>query len=516
MALPYMRKKAPHTLSSLYISPTCQIWTGFSSTHRQHRVEAMGVDEQGQVCFLGNIAEIEEAYPTEKVPQHSISGSLVAGGVDSHQHLHFYSLLYDCPTLQLYSTPKLAWDFIENYSFSHGFTLFLGAEEKHDLSPQRLLQIKAPCIIVHRSLHRAYANLDGLSQIGLSPSHPQVEKGYIIYQVMDNVFSHYRGENLSQNILSFQKELIEQGITEVHDMRVMNLDFLQELESLREELFIDYQLYTSPETIKEAQRERKLSSFVGIKSFADGAIGTKTAKFKTNYQGSQNSGVFYSTAAQLEENFTLACRLEKQIACHGIGAEAIRRILLVLQSLETRGENLRKPRIEHFECPYEKDIDTLIALGGAASIQPNFSQDNRDYGDLLGERVKMINPLRSFIEKGLNFATGSDGMPSGYRECLLWSIKADKPEQRMTLAQAVHHSTQKGHQLALKDKVSVGGLALGEKANFVLFANPLELLYQYPQERITNNWKELRSELDQLLPIEGTYIRGKIKKLGLS
>ena len=169
-----------------------------------------------------------------------------------------------------------------------------------------------------------------------------------------------------------------------------------------------------------------------------------------------------------------------------------------------RKDTLVKPRLEHFECPTKRDIERLQQVNAIACLQPNFSQDSYDYAEILGERAKTLNPFRQLIHQQVAFATGSDGMPSGLRECLLWSIKPRHESQRMTLEEAIHYATIATTQLA----DNPAGLIVGNDANFVHFAKPLNELEAYPHPRITSNWTQLRQQLDELLPIEGVYLKG--------
>ena len=161
-------------------------------------------------------------------------------------------------------------------------------------------------------------------------------------------------------------------------------------------------------------------------------------------------------------------------------------------------------RIEHCELISDFDLSRLIDLSGRASFQTNFGQDDYDYESILGPIVKECNPLRKAINAGLQFGLGSDGMPSGYPECLVWAVRPRRNAQTLTLEEAVYYATVGSSGLVGKR----GGLDIGCPANFVLFEKPINVLETW-ERPIETNWTTLRGQLDQVLPLIATYIRGK-------
>lgn len=488
-----------NSIQTIYVSNNKQIWTGQMGKYA--RVESMAVDSCGHVCFLGDISDCVQKYGnTFEQEKKQIQGCIVAGGVDSHNHF-WYGLLVNLPSLANCTTPKQAEEFIRNNQSSSGDILFVcNAMNYHNITLNMLDTFSQPVIVLHRSFHMAYLNsaAQKLPQSKLIPQCDWLEN----WRVRNCMYHLLRADMFDPNYIlhsfkSFEKNLIAQGIVCVHDLLVHDIEYLPFMKDLQ----IEHYLYGREKVIKIAANQGHLDKFVGVKSFIDGAIGSKTAKFLDPYKNENTTGSFYTSSESFMQDVDLALEHNLQTACHGIGSEGIRRIVTVLEKRKFEIEN---PRIEHFECPYEKDIDRLQNLGGMASLQPNFGQDYNDYKYLLDDRISLINPFRSLIQKQFIFGTGSDGMPSGFRECLLWGILPHNQTQKMSLEEAIHYSTMGAAQLVGKK----AGLLLKQTANFVHFTKSLESLYDYPNDNISSDWDKLRTELDLLLPIKNTYING--------
>ncbi|WP_372366903.1 amidohydrolase family protein [Candidatus Uabimicrobium sp. HlEnr_7] len=486
-------------IEKIYLSPQKQIWTG--QKNNKARVESLVIDNQGKICFCGNIEECRVRFPRAFLEKaHTIEGSIVAGGVDSHNHF-WYALLQKIPSVAHIKNAKQLQIFIkEQTDLCTNEILFLrDADSTHLFSSSLLNTISKPLVIFHRSYHKAYINLAAskLPQLTKIPScdfinHWQI-KNSVIHLLRSEMFTC---EYILNAFSSFAFSLLQQGIVCVHDLFVYDVNFVNALQKVP----IKNYLYAPRYALQN--NKHMISHFVGVKSFMDGAIGTQTAKFYKNYNSSTSSGIFYITEKELLADIDFAVEHNLQTACHGIGTQGI---ATIIDTYEKRKNHIIKPRIEHFQCPQLQDINRLQNLNIAVCPQPNFSQDSYDYEQPLGKRAKTINPFRKLINNNVKFATGSDGMPSGLRECLLWSIMPRHEEQQMTLEEAVHYST-----IASADLISTQvGIVKGNDANFVYFAKPLDELYSYSSPRITSNWQLLREELDELFPITAVYLCGQ-------
>ena len=187
---------------------------------------------------------------------------------------------------------------------------------------------------------------------------------------------------------------------------------------------------------------------LGLKVFADGAIGSQSAKLSKAFRDDPgNDGQYVIDPERLEEAFAAAARADQQIATHAIGDEAIE---TVLDAYEAILKEYRVPeprlRVEHAELATDEQIERMSELGIVASMQPNFLQWS-DIGGLyesrLGERRRRRNNrLRTIDEAAVPIAFGSDTMPLGPLYGIHHAVNAPHDEQRLSVERAIRAYTR--------------------------------------------------------------------------
>jgi hypothetical protein len=117
----------------------------------------------------------------------------------------------------------------------------------------------------------------------------------------------------------------------------------------------------------------ELFTIKGFKSYYDGALGSETALFKSNYKGKQYNG-YKTEIAESGTLLRLAGEIDKagkQIMVHAIGDKAVSEVLDICETLtEENGKRDRRFRIEHAQHIDENDFDRFKDLGIIASVQP--------------------------------------------------------------------------------------------------------------------------------------------------
>ena len=117
----------------------------------------------------------------------------------------------------------------------------------------------------------------------------------------------------------------------------------------------------------------ELFSIKGFKSYYDGALGSETALFKSNYKGKQYNG-YKTEIAESGTLLRLAGEIDKagkQIMIHAIGDKAVSEVLDICDSLtKENGIRDRRFRIEHAQHIDENDFDRFKELNVIVSVQP--------------------------------------------------------------------------------------------------------------------------------------------------
>lgn len=195
-------------------------------------------------------------------------------------------------------------------------------------------------------------------------------------------------------------------------------------------------LWTEPE-IYEKLGPAARAAIGGLKFFADGALGARSAALRRPYLGG-GRGLLLHSDEEFGRLFKLAARLAGRAAVHAIGDAALEQVLRVLTRLEVPRRDLRV-RVEHAQLITQEQARRARRLGLALCMQPNFSADSACYADRLSAaRLRGNNPFRMLIDKagfvpGEDLVFGSDDMPHGAAPALQAALFPPCPGQRLTL-----------------------------------------------------------------------------------
>ena len=150
----------------------------------------------------------------------------------------------------------------------------------------------------------------------------------------------------------------------------------------------------------------------GIKFFADGALGARTAQMLEDYAGFPGErGVGVDSGETIMERGRLALELGFAPIAHAIGDAANRTVLDAFEKLaplaKARGVRLR---LEHAQHLHPDDIARFGKLGVIPGMQAvHISGDTRNIDTLLGAtRANNSYAFRSLIQTGATIALGSD------------------------------------------------------------------------------------------------------------
>ncbi len=181
------------------------------------------------------------------------------------------------------------------------------------------------------------------------------------------------------------------------------------------------------------------SALLGIKLFADGALGARSAALKTPYLDA-GTGVLLHTAEGLRTMLEEAAALAGGAAVHAIGDAALDLALDALEGARASAGPFRA-RIEHAQLITRAQALRARRLGVTLCMQPNFSGDSVCYADRLpAAYLPLNNPFRMLIDEagfvpGADLVFGSDGMPHGAEEALRSALFPPYPGQRLTLGE---------------------------------------------------------------------------------
>jgi hypothetical protein len=148
----------------------------------------------------------------------------------------------------------------------------------------------------------------------------------------------------------------------------------------------------------------------GLKLFADGALGARTADMLEPYEDQPNNrGITVMDSEALTERVIEATEANLYVCIHAIGDRANRRALDAIEAaIDATGCHLRH-RIEHVQLLHPADIPRFAKLDVIASMQPVHATSDMAMADRYwGERARLAYAWRSLLEADAKLAFGSD------------------------------------------------------------------------------------------------------------
>ncbi len=265
---------------------------------------------------------------------------------------------------------------------------------------------------------------------------------------------------------------------------------------------------------KEAPSDRFLRTTM-LKAFLDGSLGSRTASLLAPYTDApETTGIPLYAEATLIAMALERAALGFQLGFHAIGDRAFHMAIAAFSAVKAAHPRSRgRFRVEHAQLGTEQSFREMRELGAIASMQPaHLLTDARWVTNRIGrERASLAYAWRSFAAAGVPLAFGTDYPvePLSPLRGLYAAITRESetggdpffPEQTLTLAEALHASTQGGAYAEYTESWK-GRLSPGCVADFiVLDHDPFAAADQDPKSLLT--LRVLRTVVDGQTVSEG-------------
>ncbi|XP_011091836.1 uncharacterized protein LOC105172175 [Sesamum indicum] len=259
------------------------------------------------------------------------------------------------------------------------------------------------------------------------------------------------------------------------------------------------------------QAGRKLSPWIylgGMKSFADGSLGSNSALFYEPYVDEPLNYGLQVTDTDMLYNMTLSSdKAGLQVAVHAIGDRANGLILDLYKSVASEnGMRDRRFRIEHAQHLAHGAAARFGEQEVIASVQPDHLLDDADSArKKLGvERADGESYLfHSLLAGNAQLALGSDWPvadmnPLGSIKTAVKRVppgwtKAWGPSERLSLSDALNGYTISAARSCFLDE-DIGSLSPGKMADFVVLS--------------VDSWDKFAAEASASASVEATYVGG--------
>jgi predicted amidohydrolase YtcJ len=241
---------------------------------------------------------------------------------------------------------------------------------------------------------------------------------------------------------------------------------------------------------------------VGVKLYADGALGSRGAWLKRPYADAPGqSGAGFMTDDQIQNRMSRAAMDGYQVAVHAIGDRANAQVLDAIEQMAATYKGDRRWRVEHAQIVDPADLPRFGQHGTIASMQPTHETSDRTMAEArLGpDRLAGAYAWNSMLRNGGKLAFGSDfpvERPDPWAGWAAAFTRTDaqgqpfggwRPEERVTREQAWWAFTGGAAYAGFADNV-FGRLAPGQRADFIivdrdpLLASPSDLRATKVQE----------------------------------
>jgi predicted amidohydrolase YtcJ len=373
---------------------------------------------------------------------HEYEGAFVLPGrVDAHAHIVGHGMrlsvtaLYECTSLQQCTRALQASQYRRgDWVFGMGWNEELWTCGSKPLK-SRLDEIfpHTPVYLRRADGHAAWVNSVALHMAGITdssrdPLGGSIERnsaGHATGVLIDNamllverLLPQPGDDDIMRAILRSQEACSSRGLTEIHDM-----DVAPKYIPLFREMAERGELRTRIQTWVSGQNDEWLDAGVlpaigefqttlGVKFFADGALGSRGAALLQPYADAHDStGLFLLSYDDLYSKARRACEQGFHVATHAIGDAANRMVIDVYEKLRREGiaDASTILRIEHTQIIQPSDIPRMAEHSMWASVQPiHCTSDAFMAEKRLGDRCVNGYPWRSLISAGVRMCAGSD------------------------------------------------------------------------------------------------------------
>ena len=361
---------------------------------------------------------------------------VIPGFIDSHFHLKNYGKRKDMINLKkinsidkivnvinkkIKDNPNIHW--IEGFGWDHN----LWGGEYPESNILNLISNKYPIALTRIDGHSMWVNDIAMNQSNHSIDELNNMTGgrvingcILIDNSMDPIRKIMPNDNI-QDIERWIKLAInnanKMGITNVHDAW-QDANIVEAIQNLITKDEMDLRCYGMlgashiellDHFFKKGHLISDLYTIRSVKAFIDGALGSRGAALLESYSDDKhNCGLILISKDEFKDLAQRCYQNNFQLCTHAIGDKGNQFVLDTYN--EALQDQTSRWRVEHAQMIHPNDIDKFLPNQIIPSMQPSHCTSDMPWlEDRLGShRIDRISRWRTFINKGLKIAGGSD------------------------------------------------------------------------------------------------------------
>lgn len=467
------------------------------------------VENDGRIIYVGNC--IKEEFKKEEIIELG-NKVLIPSFVDTHQHFASLSTFNAGLNVMEASSNEEILKMIEVFAAkSKSKTLIAFGASPYSVKEKRLVSREEldsvckdkPLMIVKYDGHACIVNTKLLNKLkkkisrlrGYHPDTGEMNQE-AFFAVSDYISKSLSLVELFENMQECVDFHAKRGIGMIHT--VSGVGFVGNLDITLEKLFAKsldngFQLRVFPQSLNtKVATKRKLPRIGGCFECAlDGCFGSHDAALNDPYSDKlKGEGILYYSDEKIIEFCKKANRLGLQIELHAIGDKAFDQATKAMKAaLDDYPRKDHRHGIIHDCLPTKEGIEICSKYHIQMPIQSAFidwKQEPNEYLEkILGKnRVERLNPIKTFMEKGIIVSFGSDA-PCTTPDPLMWidrAVNNENKNERISVKEALRMCTINGCYASFDDKER-GSLEIGKYADMVILSDDI---YEIPSEKIKN------------------------------
>lgn len=402
----------------------------------------------GRIVALGDEQELRDTLRPEGIALDLEGRVVLPGLIDAHAHLSWYATALHVVALRDATSAREAAERVAaraaetppgEWVRGHGWSqerfpdrAFPSAADLDALVPDH------PVYLTTQSVHAAWVNTAALREAGITANTADPAGGTIgrdehgkpngllfetAMELVEGMIPLPSPEEMAERVQVAISRAHRSGLTGLHDfdgaLAFQAYQLLHQRGDLTLRIVKNIPVALLDHAIALGLRSGFGDDFLrigGVKTFADGALGPRTAWMVEPYQGEpENVGISVTDPEEMMENVRKASAAGLPSTIHAIGDRAVHDVLNVYQAVRkeeaARGVHpgAMRHRIEHVQLIHPDDAGRLAELDVVASMQPVHATSDMEMADAYwGDRSDYAYNIRLQLDAGAPVALGSD------------------------------------------------------------------------------------------------------------